>query len=450
MDPSELSRLHREHVAQLQRGAGAALEAAGYGAVALHSGTPQLRTRFDDRFWPLQPSPCFQHWLPLAEPGCVLVVSTGKQPIVMRTRETSFWEAPAPPETDHFWGPFAVRDIPHPQAAKEHLPPGRTAFIGDDLAAAAALGFAEEDVNPAPLLEALDCLRVLKTPYEIACLSEANRRAAPGHDMLRAMFAQLDHAELEMHLAFLAATAQDDAETPYKNIVALGPHAATLHHVSYGKKPMAAQSLLLDAGASFAGYCSDITRTWVKGGGAGATAFAQLVAAVEALQQRLCASVRTGMPYEELHDQSHRFVAEALREVGVSRLSPEELVSSGITRAFFPHGLGHSLGLVCHDVGCAVIKPRAENPWLRNTSVIAPRQVFTIEPGIYFIPALLGPVREGKHAAQIDWPLVDALAQLGGIRIEDDVVVEPAGIRNLTREQLPTGGGTVIKRAPPR
>src|ERR1700686_4538579 len=444
MDPSDLARLHQEHVAQLQRGAGAALEAAGYGAVALHSGTPQLRTRFDDRFWPPQASPCFQHWLPLAEPGCVLVVAAGKQPILMRLRETSFWEAPAPPETDHFWGPFEVRDIARAQAAKEHLPPGRTAFIGDDLAAAAALGFAEDDVNPAPLLEALDALRVLKTPYEIPCLSEANRRAAPGHELLRAMFAQLDHAELEMHLAFLAATAQDDAETPYKNIVALGPHAATLHHVSYAKKPMAAQSLLLDAGASFAGYCADITRTWVKGSGAGATAFAQLVAAVEALQQRLWTSVRSGTPYEELNDQSHRFVAEALREVGVSRLSSHQLVSSGITRAFFPHGLGHALGLVCHDVGCAIIKPRPDNPWLRNTSVIAPRQVFTIEPGIYFIQALLDPLREGKHAAQIDWPLVDALAQLGGVRIEDDLVVEAGGIRNLTREQLPTGGGTVI------
>jgi len=183
-----------------------------------------------------------------------------------------------------------------------------------------------------------------------------------------------------------------------------------------------------------------------RGGGASADRAVgdQLVAAVEALQQRLCTSVRSGTPYEELHDQSHRFVAEALREVGVSRLSPDELVSSGITRAFFPHGLGHALGLVCHDVGCAIIKPRPDNPWLRNTSVIAPRQVFTIEPGIYFIQALLDPLREGKHAAQIDWPLVDALAQLGGVRIEDDLVVEASGIRNLTREQLPTGGGTVI------
>ncbi|GAC1344809.1 MAG: Xaa-Pro dipeptidase [Myxococcales bacterium] len=450
MDSSELSRLHREHVALLQRGVGAALEASGYGAVALHSGTPQLRTRFDDRFWPLLPSPCFQHWLPLAEPGCVLVAAAGRQPLLLRPRETSFWEAPPPPALDHFWGPFEVRDIFRAQDAKEHLPGGRTAFIGDDLAAAAALGFAREDVNPAGLLAALDALRVHKTPYEIACLSEANLRAAPGHDMLRAMFAQLDHAELELHLAYLAATAQDDAETPYKNIVALGPHAATLHHVSYGKKPSAAQSLLLDAGASFAGYCSDITRTWVKGTGAAASAFAQLVAAVEALQQRLCASVRTGVPYEELHDQAHRFVADALREVGISRLPADELVSSGVTRAFFPHGLGHSLGLVCHDVGCGLTPPRADNPWLRNTSVIAPRQVFTIEPGIYFIPALLDPVRAGPQAGQIDWALVDALAQLGGVRIEDDLVVEAGGVRNLTRERLPTGGGTVIRRKAPR
>jgi Xaa-Pro dipeptidase len=104
---------------------------------------------------------------------------------------------------------------------------------------------------------------------------------------------------------------------------------------------------------------------------------------------------------------------------------------------FLPHGLGHSLGLTCHDVGCAELKPRPNNPFLRNTTTIAADQVFTIEPGVYFIDMLLGPVRHGKDAARVDWKLVDALAQLGGIRIEDDVQVLPDGIRNFTREELP-------------
>src|ERR1700737_2513189 len=412
MDPAQLKALHAEHLESLARGVALALEQAGYSAAVLHAGTPQPRTRFDDQFWPLRPSPYFQHWLPLAEPGCVLVVVPGKKPLLLRRREQSFWEALPPPETDHFWAAFEVRDIATARAAREHLPQGRTAFVGEDLAAAAAFGFGEADVNPRALLEPLEQLRVHKTRYEIACLAEANRRAALGHEMLRAMFAQMDYAELELHLAFLAATEQDDSDAPYKNIVALGQHAATLHHVSYGKKADPAQSLLVDAGAAFAGYCSDITRTWVKGGGAAASAFSELVAGMEAMQKGLCSQVRVGMPYEELHDDSHRQVAGILREVGISRLPADELVSRGITRAFYPHGLGHALGLQCHDVGCALRPPRADNPFLRNTTEVAPQQVFTIEPGLYFIEALLAPFRPSPD---IDWKLVDALSAFGGI-----------------------------------
>ena len=73
--------------------------------------------------------------------------------------------------------------------------------------------------------------------------------------------------------------------------------------------------------------------------------------------------------------------------------------------------------------------------------MISDRQCFTIEPGIYFIDALLCPLREGPLAQTVDWQMVDALAPFGGIRIEDDVVVGPNGVRNLTREALPRGGG---------
>jgi Xaa-Pro dipeptidase len=91
-------------------------------------------------------------------------------------------------------------------------------------------------------------------------------------------------------------------------------------------------------------------------------------------------------------------------------------------------------------VGCGLRPPRGDNPFLRNTTDVAPEQVFTIEPGLYFIGALLGPFRPSPD---IDWKLVDALSLFGGIRIEDDVVVHDSGIRNLTREVLPEGGGAV-------
>ncbi len=416
---------------ELSQNIAAALEKTGFSALAVHSGAPLKRTDADDQYWPLRPTPHFQHWLPLAEPGCLLIVVPGRKPVLARPAAQSFWEAPAPPEVDHFWSSFELVEALPP------LPAGRVAFVGDEERAAAELKIA--DVNPPALVRALDGLRAYKTAYEVECLAEANRRAARGHEELRRLFRDADRSELELHLAFLGSTRQDDAETPYKNIVALGNHAATLHHVSYSKRAQPAQSLLVDAGACFAGYCSDVTRTWVKGSGATASAFAQLISGMEAMQQRLCAQVRVGMPYEELHDDSHRQVAGILREAGISRLPEDELVSRGITRAFYPHGLGHSLGLQCHDVGCALRPPRGDNPFLRNTSDIAPRQVFTIEPGLYFIEALLAPLR---NSPDIDWKLVDALSAFGGIRIEDDLVVQDQGIRNLTREALPVGGGT--------
>ena len=113
--------------------------------------------------------------------------------------------------------------------------------------------------------------------------------------------------------------------------------------------------------------------------------------------------------------------------------------SSGVTRLFLPHGLGHSLGLQCHDVGCAKIKPRNDNPFLRNTRVIEAGQVFTIEPGIYFIDTFMDELRARPEAKEIDWKKIDALKTFGGIRIEDDVVVraEPElPIENITRAVL--------------
>jgi Xaa-Pro dipeptidase len=306
------------------------------------------------------------------------------------------------------------------------------------------LGERLANVNPPALWKAIDALRTKKTPYEIACLVEANRRASRGHEAVREAFAEGEHAELDLHLLYLGATRQDDQEAPYKNIVAMGRSAAILHHIAYGRDTSRAQSLLLDAGAVCLGYCSDITRTWVKPDGAAGSTFAMLVAAMEAMQKRLVARAAIGMPYEELHDESHRQTSAILKEAGIAKASVEEIDKSGVSRVFYPHGLGHSLGLQTHDVGCALVKPRADNPFLRNTSRIEEDQVFTIEPGLYFIEPLLAELKSKPEGRMVDWSLVEALASFGGIRIEDDIHVQAAGMRNLTREVLPLGGGKVV------
>lgn len=436
MNLSGITALYPAHLAELHQRYARALAAVGLDAVVLHSGLAVKKTRFDDQWWPLRPTPHFSHWLPLSQPSSAVIVSPAHRPTLFTPATVDFWENPPEPESRHYESHFDHICLNNPDCLRESLPRGRVGFIGDDETQASRWGL--ESVNDPVVLAALDALRVHKTPYEIACLTEANRRAAVGHLAVRDLFFSGDTDELQLHLAFLRATRQDDPETPYKNIIAQGTHAATLHHVSYSrpKHRTEATSLLVDAGAGCLGYGSDITRTWARGHGATSDLFVSLVEAVEKLQRELVQSLRHGEPYETLHDRAHHLVAEALGALKILRCTASEAVAKGLTRGFFPHGLGHSLGLQTHDVGCAVIKPRSDNPFLRNTSTISPGQVFTIEPGVYVIPSLLDPLREGDYSAHINWATVDALRHFGGVRIEDDIVVTHDGWKNLTRDAI--------------
>ncbi len=424
--------LYRAHIASLQAGTGRALEAEGFAALLVHAGAVQSVSRFDDRDWPFKPTPTFAHWLPLVEPESWLVVEPGVRPRVLRCYQAGYWDGPPPPPPDWVWSEIDVRSIAPDKLAGE-LPTGRLAFIGEDPARAAALGITHG--NPPALVAALDQIRTRKTDYERACLAAATRRAVAGHKHAFGCFRGRPLSELELHLEFLDASGQDATQTPYQNIVALGRNASVLHHVSYERSaPGPSRSLLIDAGASELGYGCDVTRTEVVGDGEPVRVFAELISRVDAMQQELCRRVRPGVPYERLHDQCHQLVAPILRELDIVRASDDEMVATGVTRRFLPHGLGHSLGIQVHDVGCKLTPPRADNPWLRNTSDIAIGQVFTVEPGIYFIPQLLEQLRGEPLGNKVNWPLVDALSPLGGVRIEDNVAVMEDGIRNLTRE----------------
>ncbi|MBX3227287.1 MAG: Xaa-Pro dipeptidase [Labilithrix sp.] len=439
MDLAAIEALYPEHVAHQRRLYAEAMKEVGCDAVLVHSGTPLKKTQYDDQYWPVRPTPFFHHWVPLYEASCFLLVDPVATPRLFRPAVHDFWERPPAPESLAFMDVFDVVGTGEPE-----LPPGKAVhFIGDDVSVADKLGVPPARRNAKALLDALDRLRTTKTPYEIACLAEANRRASLGHEAVRRAFAEGDHAELDLHLLYLQTTRQDDPETPYKSIVALGRNASILHHVSYGRDKTRAESLLLDAGATCLGYCSDVTRTWVKAGGAGSVAFRQVLAGMEKMQQDIVGKIRAGAPYEELHDESHRQVSAILKEAGIVKASAEEIDATGISRVFYPHGLGHSLGLQTHDVGCKPVLPKPENPFLRNTSTIADGQVFTIEPGLYFIDTLLAPLRNDPRGKLVDWNLVEALAPLGGIRIEDDVLVTGATTRNFSREVLPQGGGLV-------
>lgn len=434
------SDLYADHLTRLTTGYAAVMAAHGLDAVVLHTGSMRLKSVFDNKYWPFEMVGHTRHWAPLTVPDSAIVIRPGSKPQIILNVARDYWDAPAEPESDHIWPHFDVVEVNDADAVAPLLPKGRVAFIGEDMPIASQWGFAAEQIAPPAVMLALDELRVAKSAYEVWCLREANRRAAFGHAAVVRAFLDGEHSELDLHLEYLRATKQDDPETPYKNIVALGEHAATLHHVGYGRSATAAQSLLLDAGASCFGYDSDITRTVCKGASAAAETFRALTKAVNDLQQVLCGAVRMGEPYQGLHNQTHNLLADALISVGVAKAgtSAGHLVDSGITRKFMPHGLGHSLGIQTHDVGCRRIEPEPRNPFLRNTSTIVVGQVFTIEPGCYFIEDLLGDLRVGADGTCIDWGLVDALAPFGGVRVEDDLHVMASGeIDNLTRAFLP-------------
>ena len=426
-----MRELYADHVDRLSNEISSTLAEHGYDSLVIHAGAEMPVSQFDDRMWAFNPTPAFAHLTPISEPGAAVLIAPGERPGLHRPVHKSYWDAPAPAPPSYCLAPF--REISPADASC-----GRVAFIGEKPEAAAAWKIDEESINPAPLISSLNAIRAIKSLYEVESIAEANRTATKGHVALEQAFAANDSSEFSLHLRFLEVTNQDDAETPYKGIVALGRNAAVLHHNRYGREELGDLSLLVDAGAKTRGYAADVTRTHVKGDGAASRRFAALIAAIDRLQQQICSEVTPGLSFEILHDRTHELLAEVAIDVGIAKASPEELIDSGLTRALLPHGLGHSIGIQVHDVGCKIKPPAERNPFLRNTADITVGHVFTIEPGCYFIDSLLEPLREAPIAGALDWALISELSAFGGIRIEDNIAVTAEKTRNLTRDNWPS------------
>jgi Xaa-Pro dipeptidase len=432
----DLATLFEQHVRRLQAETEKALAEAGFDSLVVSSGAPF--TYFaDDRDAPHEPTPHFAHWCPLRGPHHLLHVVPGRRPRLVRHAPEDYWYEQGG-VTDPFWvKAFALEEAGSIEAAWSALGrPANAAYVGNEVDRAAAGGLA---ANPPALTSRLDWARSYKDPYELACLEEATALGARGHRAAREAFAA-GGSELEIHQAFVRAVGCPDAELPYTTIVALDEKGATLHYES--KRPVRdGRVLLLDAGAARRRYACDITRTTTARGCD--PRFVELVRAVDALERELAAAATPGRPYLDVHLDAHRGVARILTGLRLLRVSAEEALARGLTHPFFPHGIGHHLGIQVHDVAGrqkdpsgTPLPPPKEHPYLRNTRTIEPGHVFTIEPGIYFIPMLLRPFRSSPQASAFDWDAVDALAPLGGVRVEDDVVVSDGGPRNLTREHL--------------
>lgn len=429
--------LFRAHLEEVTTATASALDRHGFDGLILHAGEPP-DLFLDDQHYPFKAHPPFKRWAPLLDaPGSLVLMRPGHPPRLIFRVATDFWYQPARlPESD--WvAQFEIVEASSDAACRAALPAdlSRYAWIGDPLPQLLQWGVGA--INPEHLLQHLDFERAWKTPYEIACLAEANRLGALGHRAAERCFRE-GGAEFDIHQAFLQACRQREQELPYNAIVALEEAGAVLHYQLLRRQaPATARSLLIDAGASFAGFGSDITRSYSRSD----ADFAAMIAAMDRLQLGLCARSKAGVDWREIHLQAVRDIATLLKETGVLRCGVDEALESGAARLFFPHGIGHLLGLQVHDVGGTLAdregrhlpKP-PRDPALRLTRVLEPGFVVTMEPGLYFIDALLGPARSGEHAQRIDWREVDRWRPFGGIRIEDNLAITAEGCRNLTRE----------------
>lgn len=437
MNNDQQSSLYPDHLATLERRWQLALDHSRFEAAVILAGSASGYF-LDDQSAPFRPNPHFAQWFPQQDcQHCALLIEPGVRPRLLFLQPEDYWHQPAtlPVWADQFEVEiFATQDALHSQIeAQVRRLPG-SAIIGPD---AAGSNFGGE-ANPQGLLDYLHYHRAWKTQYELAAMRAANRTAALGHRAAADCF-RAGGSEFDIHLAYLNAARQTPDELPYASIVALNEHAGVLHYQHYERsRPASTHSFLIDAGATSSGYAADVTRTYASDAQG---AFSSLVEALELAQLALISSIRPGQNYLSLHQDMHLRIGQILADQNLITCSAQAAMATGITRTFLPHGLGHLIGLQTHDVGGlqsdelgSVTPPPDEYPALRFTRDIDEDMVFTVEPGIYFIPQLLQALQTSPAAADVNWKLVAQLEPCGGIRIEDNVRVSAGEPENLTRD----------------
>lgn len=222
----------------------------------------------------------------------------------------------------------------------------------------------------------------------------------------------------------------------YTGIHAGGVNSAILHYVENNQKINDGDLYLIDAGFEYKGYASDFTRTYPINGKFSSDQAAIYQVVLDALNSSI-EMTKPGVKMEDLHMNACRIILKGLKDAGVVKGDIEEMMENDIFALFFPHGLGHFLGLDTHDVGgYPKGVERIERPgikYLRVRRELIPGMVITVEPGIYFIPALLEPALKDEEKAKfLNKEKVESLFDFGGIRIEDNLIITEDGYENLT------------------
>ena len=289
--------------------------------------------------------------------------------------------------------------------------------------------------SAAALRDALDGLRIVKTPGELELMRRASFVTGEAHrKVMESVRPGL--YEHEVQAVFEAECLKAGLRhMAYPSIVAAGANAAVLHYSRNNARLKAGDLLLIDAGAELKGYAADITRT-LPVAGRFTRRQKDVYSIVLETQKKCIERARPGVVSADLQVYAMSVIAEGLKSLGLLKGETPGLVEGGAVRLFFPHGLTHTLGLDVHDV-TGGRKRRLPNPTkvsIRFVARLEPGFAITMEPGIYFIPALLrDPALRHKHRGSVNFAKAETYLDFGGVRIEDNVVVRPDGPpENLT------------------
>lgn len=432
-----LGALYGRHIETLCARHDHALERAGASHALIFSGSPKVAF-LDDHEYPFKPNPHFVSWVPLtALPLSFIVYTPGETPVLIYYQPRDYWHV-VPGTPDGYWtSHFDIRVVHSTEDVAAHLPRDRDKCIAIGEFDDAALAWGIERINPTTAINILHYARGVKTGYELAVMRLAATRGAAGHVAAEAAFRD-GLPEFDIHRAYCKAVSHTDAELPYGNIIAINEHGAVLHYTDLARRaPDRTRSFLIDAGAQVHGYASDITRTYANGD----PRFQDLIDRMDDMQGTIVDKIAPGIDYRDLHVAAHKLLAEVLVDAELANGSPDTLLETGVTSAFFPHGLGHFLGVQVHDVGGflgnesgTTIDPPSGHPYLRLTRVLEEDMVLTIEPGLYAIDMLLENLRGTPAEDHVNRDAVAWLRPYGGIRIEDDIRVTATGPENLTRD----------------
>jgi Xaa-Pro aminopeptidase len=309
----------------------------------------------------------------------------------------------------------------------------RVAFLGAPVAGKA--GVSSDAEIEASVRAALNYVRRPKDALELARMRAAERATRAGFAAAVPLI-ERGRSERELQIELEAAFFRNGADAlAFDTIVGGGPNSAVLHFPPSARRLRAGELVLIDAGGECRGFASDVTRTYPASGQFTAEQ-AELHALVRKAGLVATDHCAPGVEFRDVHRAAAVVLAAGLAELGLLRGEAESLVEQGAVFVFFPHGIGHMVGLGIRDAGEVLPgrDPREDEfPRLRVDLPLAPGHVVTIEPGIYFVRALLNEAESReRHRDTVNWERAERMLGFGGIRIEDNVLITEDGFEVLT------------------